>query len=97
MKGKTMYGVEHCNYNSGRSTYEIFENKNEAENFSNTVSNWKEDNFPLFIFKATFNQNLVFKEKNGDWNYDDFSNTILGDYEIIQMINKDIYEELYLI
>lgn len=95
MKGKTMYGVEHCYYNNGRSTYEIFDGRKQAESFCNNASNWKEDNFPLFVFKANFNQDLIFKEENGRWNYDDFGNTILGNYKVIQIINKEIYEELY--
>ena len=87
METKIMYAVEHY-YTDDRSTYEIFETLSEAENFCLDKNNWDKNHFPLFIFKADFNSELIYQEENGNWNYDDFSDTILANYEIIKHLNK---------
>lgn len=84
---KLMFAVEHC-YDDGASTYEIFETLNEAEVFCETKNNWSKVNQPLFIFKANFNIEHLYKE-DGGWNYDDFSNTILNDYVKIKIYNTE--------
>lgn len=84
---KEMFGVEHC-YDDGASTYEIFETFSKAEMFCETKENWNKVNQPLFIFKANFNTEHIYKENDG-WNYDDFSNTILDDYEKIKTYNTE--------
>lgn len=82
---KEMFGVEHC-YNDGSSTYEIFETLNESKTFCENVENWSDVNQPLFIFKADFNVNLIFRENNS-WNYDDFGDTILGNFKKVRTYN----------
>lgn len=89
MKGKIMYAVEHCYANAG-STYEIFETLKESKEFCSLKQNWNKEHYPTFIFKAKFNLELIYKEDSGRWNYDDFSNTILGNYKVVQRLNKFI-------
>lgn len=86
MEAKTMYAVEHY-YTDDCRTYDIFETLDDAENFTSEESNWDKNHFPLFIFKADYNIDLIYQEENGNWNYEDFSDTILGNYEIIKNIN----------
>ena len=86
-KLKVMFGVEHC-YIDGASTYEIFETFSKAKAFCENDRNWSNNNHPLFIFKADFNSELIFKENN-EWNYDDFVDTILGNYNVLEVINTE--------
>jgi len=84
---KIMFGVEHC-YNDGASTYEIFATFNEAKVFCENTENWSAVNQPLFIFKADFNINLIFKENNS-WNYDSFGDTVVGNFNKIKTYNTE--------
>ncbi|WP_333851906.1 hypothetical protein [Epilithonimonas sp.] len=88
MEAKTMYAVEHYYSNDERSTYEIFETLNEAESFCSDKNNWNENHFPLFIFKADFNSDLIYQDENRNWNYDDFSGTILKYHSFRKTINE---------
>ena len=81
-----MYAVEHY-YTDDRSTYEIFETLSEAENFCLDKNNWDKNHFPLFIFKADFNSELIYQEENGNWNYDDFYDTILKYHSFRKTLN----------
>lgn len=83
---KKMYAVEH-RYKDGRGTYDIFEELSLAISFSESEKNWSEEHQPLFIFKADFNLDLIYKTDSG-WNYDDFSDTILGGYHKIKTYNN---------
>lgn len=82
-----MYAVEHYYKSEERSTHEIFETLNEAELFSLDENRWSKNHFPLFIFKADFNSELIYREKNGVWNYEDFSDTILRYYSFQKTLN----------
>ncbi|GHT80924.1 hypothetical protein FACS189467_4100 [Bacteroidia bacterium] len=82
---KTMFGVEHA-YIDGRQTYDIFPSKIEAEEFCLKTDLWNDKHIPLFIFQANFNSNLIYKD-NGVWNYDDFFDTIIGNYSHIRELN----------
>ena len=84
---RIMYGIEHA-YSDGRQTYEIFSTSKEAEVFLQNDNIWNENHIPLFIFKADFNTDLLYKEDNKHWNYDDFSNAIVGNYEEIKILNQ---------
>jgi hypothetical protein len=43
----------------------------------------------LFIFQADFNNELIYFDKEADgWNYDDFLDTIIGNYKCIKGINS---------
>ena len=46
------------------------------------------DSFPLFIFKADFNSTLIYQDENENWNYDDFSDTILKYHSFRKTINE---------
>lgn len=87
METKTMYAVEHY-YTDDRRTYDIFETLCEAESFTSDKNNWDKNHFPLFIFKADFNLELIYQEDNGNWNYEDFSDTILGNYRKIKQMDN---------
>jgi len=85
---KTMFGVEHA-YIDGRKTYDIFSSLIEAKRFCQKADYWNEKHAPLFIFQADFNKELVYFDKMAKgWNYDDFSDIIVGNYKIIQRINE---------
>lgn len=86
METKTMYGVEHY-YTDDRRTYDIFETLNEAEIFTSDKNNWDKNHFPLFIFKADFNLDLIYQEENSNWNYDDFSDTIIKYHSFRKNLN----------
>ena len=66
---------------------DIFEELSLAISFSESEKNWSEEHQPLFIFKADFNLDLIYKTDSG-WNYDDFSDTILGGYHKIKTYNN---------
>lgn len=87
MNSKKMFGVEHC-YKDGSSTYEIFETFDEAQIFCENEKKWTNLNQPLYIFEADFNTELIFKE-NSSWNYDDFSDTILRNYEKLKTYHSE--------
>ena len=76
-----MYAVEHYYENDESSTYEIFETLEKAKKYCTTTTIWNKNNYPIRIFKADFNINRIFKEPDGQWNYDDFWNTILKYYD----------------
>lgn len=82
---KIMYGVEHQYQFDETSTFEIFETLDEANSFL-SENLWDKNHKPLFIFKADFNKDLIFKESDGKWNYEDYNNLILGKYQIIKPI-----------
>jgi hypothetical protein len=84
---KEMFGVEHC-YSDGASTYDIFETLDDANTFCKNVDNWNNAHYPLFIFKADFNVDLIFKDDN-NWNYDDFKGVILGNFKKIKIYNTE--------
>jgi hypothetical protein len=87
-KVKTMFGVEHA-YIDGRKTYNIFSSISEAENFCQNSDMWNDKHIPLFIFQADFNNELIYFDKEADgWNYDDFLDTIIGNYKCIKEINS---------
>ena len=81
-KVKKMFGVERA-YIDGRQTYEIFPSLIGAENFCRESDIWNDEHIPLWIFSADFNSELIFFDElaNG-WNYEDYSDTILGNYQI---------------
>lgn len=83
---KIMYGVEHQYHFDEVSSFEIFETLDEANSFL-SENFWDKNHKPLFIFKADFNKDLIFKESDGKWNYEDYSNLILGNYRIIKSID----------
>ncbi len=80
MNYKTMFAVEHYYVSDDCSTYEIFETLENAKEFCENKSNWNDDHFPLYIFKADFNLDRIYFDENGFWNYDDFSDTIIKYY-----------------
>lgn len=82
-----MFAVEHA-YSDGRQTYDIFPTKDAAVAYCNNTENWSETHLPLFLFKADFNADLVYYDKHlNAWNYEDFADTIVGNYQILQHIN----------
>lgn len=78
-----MFGVEHFYAKDDRSTYEIFPTLAEAKTFCSTQHQWSENHYPLHIFKADFKSELVFQEESGQWNYEDFSNTVLNYHDFL--------------
>jgi len=88
MEVKTMYAVEHYYKSDERTTYEIFETLTDAESFIQDPSNWDENHLPLFIFKADFNTELIFQEENGNWNYDDYLQTIVQHHSFKRILNN---------
>ncbi|MDK2969848.1 MAG: hypothetical protein PWQ65_955 [Bacteroidota bacterium] len=84
---QSMYAVEHA-YSDGRQTYDIFPTKEAATAFCGNAGNWTDTHIPLFMFKADFNVDLIyFDEQLNGWNYEDFADTIIGNYTIIQIYN----------
>ena len=84
MKAKIMYAVEHYNKHYNTSTFEVFATLREAKIFCNKILG-DENYYPLYIFKALFNH--VYKQEDGSWNYDDYSDTILKYYDFEIQIN----------
>lgn len=69
MTHKEMYAVEYKTFEG--TTYEIFPTMSEALKFysdPNTDS-------PFRIFVAEFNEDRIFQEEDGLWNYDDYADT----------------------
>ncbi len=75
MKTKTFYGVEYKSGNDGQ-TYDIFTKLKQARLFCKNILKYGEEYKLLYIFKAEFNQQNVYRENN-KWNYDDSMNTIV--------------------
>ena len=65
MCSKLFIGVEY-DRGDGETTYEIFDSMKSATEFGATVTKTK-------YFVADFNLDYVFREENGQWNYDDNS------------------------
>lgn len=77
---KEMYGIEY-EYNDGRTTFDIFEKYEEAENFAKNLYIKTNYIFPTRIFKAKFNTEYLYKENNY-WNYEDYSDLIIEEKDI---------------
>ena len=78
METQKMYGVEYKTDSS--STYEIFENYEDALAFANSNEN------AMFLFTAEFNKDRIYLDiylDNISWNYDDFADTFINQ-EIIK-------------
>lgn len=87
MDVRKMYGVEYT-YSNGSGSYDIFETLEDAKKYCSNSKRWNENLIPLFIFSADFNSELVyFDEMSQGWNYDDYSDTILGNYAEIKHLN----------
>lgn len=87
---KTMFGVEHYYASEDSSTYEIFPTLPEAKSFCAEQSLWSEGHYPLYIFKAKFNPERIFQEDDlgGQWNYEDYMDTIIEYDDLFVEINK---------
>ena len=84
-----MFGVEHYYKGDDASTYDIFQTIETAQEFVNNSALWNDDHYPLFIFKALFNlEHVYYDDDNEVWSYDDHSDTIIGNIEKFQEINK---------
>lgn len=79
-----MYGVEHKYLDDDSSTFEIFETLDDALSFSLNQDIWSKKHKPTSIFKAGFNKELIFKNNDNQWNYDDYADLILGNYKEIK-------------
>ena len=77
MKTKAMYALEYKSFDGG-ITFDIFETYKKAKIFAGKISKYGHQYWPLFIFRAKFNNNRIFKEDD-NWNYDDFSDTFNSD------------------
>lgn len=86
IKTKRMYAVERFDVMDTHSTYEIFPSLKDALNFAEELKNWKGVHIPLYIFRAYFNKDRIYFEDRG-WNYEDFSDTILSEAEILAEFN----------
>lgn len=69
METQKMYAVEYKT--DSDSTYEIFENYNDALSFANSNEN------SIFLFTADFNKERIYLD-GVTWNYDDFSDTFIN-------------------
>ncbi len=87
MKTVRLFGVEHCRID-GSLTYEIFKTLKDAENFVNNENNWDNNNIPLYIFSSNFNNDCIYEEDNGQLNYEDYYDTLQGNFEIIKHISS---------
>lgn len=86
MKLKRMYAIEKLDVMDNHSTYEIFPSLKKALDFADELKNWKGVHIPLYIFRAYFNKDRIFFEDKG-WNYEDFSDTIISETEILAEFN----------
>lgn len=77
-----MYAVEYESV-QGRQTFDIFGKYSGALKYFKEIPQFGNEYKPLFIFKALFNKELIFKEEDGQWNYDDYSDLICSGYEIV--------------
>lgn len=73
-----MFAVEYYNTFDNTSTYNIFTKLKLAQAFCDKTV-WNKNYFPLYIFKADFNKERIYRE-NEEWNYEDCSDTILKYY-----------------
>ncbi len=84
METKTFYAVEYQSIDE-RQTFDIFPSLKEANAFVKKISNFGKEYIPLFIFKADFKN--YFQEKNGCWNYDDYSDSIVKYHPFERIFN----------
>ncbi|MDE5614433.1 MAG: hypothetical protein K2I74_07315 [Treponemataceae bacterium] len=82
-----LYCVEHCRVD-GAQTYEVFRTLREAEMFVENKDNWDCDNAPLCIFSSDFNADYIYEEDNGSLSYEDCSDTMQGNFEMIREVSK---------
>ncbi len=86
METKTFYGVEYKSAGDGQ-TFDIFPTLKEAKLFSKSIVSFGKEYNPLYIFKAEFNRQNVFKENN-QWNYDDYPDTIIRCHKYYKTISN---------
>ena len=84
-----LYCVEHCRVD-GAQTYEVFRTLREAEMFVENKDNWDCDNAPLCIFSSDFNADYIYEEDNGSLSYEDCSDTMQGNFEMIREEIKSV-------
>ena len=82
-----LYGVEHCRID-GVQTYEIFRTLEDAERFVANKDNWDYNNMPLYIFSSDFNKDCVYEEEKGHLNYEDYADTLQGNFVILKELGK---------
>ena len=80
---KLMYAVEYESVNGGQ-TFDIFGKRAEALKCFEQISQYGGEYKPLYIFRALFNKELIYKEKTGQWNYEDLSGLICSGGEIVK-------------
>lgn len=83
---KKMFGLEY-EYSDGSASYNLFETFDLAKEHFLDTSLWTEDCQPKYIFSAVFNSERIYLESYSDntklWNYDDCSDTIISDGDIL--------------
>jgi len=78
-----MYGVEYLTMSEDgeTSTFEIFDNIDDAKIFIDHLEQMKMTF--IFLFKADFDEEYIYQEENGQWNYEDVANLYINS-EIIE-------------
>ena len=82
-----LYGVEHCRID-GAQTYEVFRTLEDAERFVANKENWDYNDVPLYIFSSDFNEDCIFKEDDGQLNYEDYADTLQENFVILKELGK---------
>lgn len=73
-----LYGVEYCNdIDDDSSTFEIFEDENQANDFIKNIGNDY-----IYKFTAMFDNELIYTEDNGSLNYED-THDLMKDFKIL--------------
>lgn len=84
MQSQEMFAVEYQSADGGQ-TFDIFSSLKKASDFVEKIPLLGKEYKPLFLFKADFNLERIFKD-NGCWNYDDYSDTY--DLNSVKIIHK---------
>lgn len=66
------FAVEYL-YEDGRQTFEIFPNLEDAQNFIQDVSEYST---PMELWEGDFDNEMVYQEEDGSWNYEEFAGMV---------------------
>ena len=80
------FAVEY-RYADGSTTFDIFPTLQQADAYVLTFTN-PNNCLPELIWEADFDMDMVYQEKDGSWNYDEYSGLVANKHEIRKITTK---------
>lgn len=83
-KSRTHFFAVEYLYEDGRQTFEIFPNLEDAQKFIQDVSEYST---PLVLWEGDFDNEMIYQEEDGSWNYEEFADMVVNQ-KTIKILNN---------